>query len=188
MSEKYEMVLTPVFRLSFPVLKEAKAFEDKGEAKFSLTMIFPKAEDISAIKRAVNDALHKKWPNAKTADDVARMRIRNPICDGDEKVEEWGESYKDAIYIRASTMLRPEMLDKFRKPLDPDSFYAGCFCRAVIHAFAYDTKGNRGVTVGLDGVQFVRDGEALGSRAAVKGLFPEEAAPADAPARASDLF
>ena len=188
MSEKYELILTPEFRLSFPVLKEAKAFEDKGEPKFSITMIFPKSADISEIKRAVGDALRKKWPKVTTPEDVAKMRIRNPILDGDERVTDWGEAYENSVFIRAITTIRPDTLDRYREPLDPDAFYAGCYCRAVVHAFAYETKGNRGVSISLDGIQFVRDGEPLGNRAAVKELFPGEEKPSDAPKKAADLF
>lgn len=188
MADKYEVILTPEFRLSFPVLKEAKAFEDKGDLKFSVTMIFPKSADISELKRIVSEAIRKKWPKVATPEDVAKARIRNPILDGDERVVDWGEAYRNSVFLRASTTIRPDTLDKYREPLDPDEFYAGCYCRAVVHAFAYDTKGNRGVSIGIDGIQFVRDGEPLGNRAAVKGLFPGEEKPEDAPKKAADLF
>ena len=41
----------------------------------------------------------------------------------------------------------------------------------MIHAYGYDTKGNKGVSFGLDAVQVTRAGERLGGGAAAVGMF-----------------
>lgn len=45
------------------------------------------------------------------------------------------------------------------KPLeikDPTKIWSGCWGRMVVHPFAYDTNGNKGVSFGLDGIQVVK--------------------------------
>ena len=36
-------------------------------------------------------------------------------------------------------------------------FYAGCWVRAIVNPFQYSNSGNKGISFGLQGVQFVRD-------------------------------
>ena len=63
---------------------------------------------------------------------------------------------------------RPGVVDKQHNPIDleeMDTFlYGGMYARAAIAAFAYDTKGNKGISFGLNAIQIVKDGEPLGSR------------------------
>ena len=48
--------------------------------------------------------------------------------------------------------------------LDESEIYSGCYGKVSLRAFAYDQKGNKGVSFGLQNVQKVRDGESLGGR------------------------
>jgi hypothetical protein len=47
--------------------------------------------------------------------------------------------------------------------LDAEQAYAGRWARASVNFWSYDTSGNRGVAVGLQNVQLLRDDEKLGS-------------------------
>jgi hypothetical protein len=58
-------------------------------------------------------------------------------------------------------------VDAAVKPIGPDrkdEFYAGCFARATIRAFAYDKNGNKGVSFALQNVQKLKNGEPFGSK------------------------
>jgi hypothetical protein len=55
--------------------------------------------------------------------------------------------------------------------MNPQEAYGGAYMRAQIHAYWYDVKGNKGVTFGLDNVQFVRDGEPFGGRQKAEDAF-----------------
>jgi hypothetical protein len=77
--------------------------------------------------------------------------------------------------------------------------YAGQYVKAAVHAYAYDTKGNKGVSFGLDALQIIRDGDPLsGGGAAAINLFEcldedpfaekPAAQPAAAPAADDDPF
>ena len=153
MARNRQIVMTPEFRLSFASLFEMREYQ--GKSSYQMTMIFPKSADLSALKAAAKAALDEKFPNGC-------KNPRNPFCDGNEKVDEWGDSYKDTIYVRARTQFKPKVFDQNRvEILDADKVYSGCYCRAVVAPYAYDQAGNRGVAFSLEAVQFLRDGERL---------------------------
>ena len=39
--------------------------------------------------------------------------------------------------------------------------YSGCYGRAIINFYVYDTNGNKGISAGLNGVMKLHDGEPL---------------------------
>jgi hypothetical protein len=56
-------------------------------------------------------------------------------------------------------------------------FYPGCYARATVRPFWYDTAGNKGVAFGLQNIQKLADGEPLGGRVVASKEF-EPVAPA----------
>ena len=186
---KNEAIKTPEFRLCFPQLFTPKRFEESGKELYSCMAVFPKTTDLSAIKQIARDAFKAKFPNGARAS-------RNPIRDGNEMVEEWGDSFKDTWFIRLSSQLKPVVVDVHRAAIvDPSLVYSGCYARAAIHAYAYAVKGNKGVSFGFGAIQILRDGEPLSGGAAAAKLFDDgvtgdfdaaaksaAAAPASAPA------
>lgn len=44
---------------------------------------------------------------------------------------------------------------------EPSEIYSGCYGKAVINLYVYDTAGKIGVTAGLNGVMKLSDGEPL---------------------------
>ena len=46
----------------------------------------------------------------------------------------------------------------------PSQIYSGCIVRASLNAFAYDRAGNRGISLGLNNIQKLADGERLDGR------------------------
>jgi hypothetical protein len=153
-------VTTPEFRASFPHVFKAHAFNDKQEAKFSLTMLFPKTADLKALKKAAAFAAEEKWgPREKWP-----KGLRMPFRDGDEKSDLTG--YTGTIYVNANSKQRPGCVDNRLTPIveEDNTFYAGCYARATLIAFAYDTSGNRGVSFSLQNIQKLRDGEPFSGR------------------------
>lgn len=154
-------VITPEFRVSFPnVFRTAKPMAGAtGDPKYGLTALFKKGEDISALKAAAEEACIEKWgPKDKWP-----KNLRSPFRDAGEK--EFDGYVEGAIFINATSKQRPGLVDaNMNDIIDETEFYAGCYARASINAFAYDTAGNRGVAFGLNNVQKLRDGEPLGGR------------------------
>ncbi len=153
-----DSVVTPLFRLSFPQLFEAKSFQG-GDAKFSLTMLFGPDADLTELKAAAKAAAVEKW-----GADKIPSNFRNPFRDGAEK--EHLDGYDETItFIRATSSgdNPPELVDRAKNEIvSRKDLYAGCYCRAVVTPFAYDTAGNRGVSFGVRVVQKMKDGSSFG--------------------------
>lgn len=152
-----DKILTPEFRVAFPSVFKKRAYGD-GEAKFTVTMLFDKSVDLSVLKKAADAALNETWSNPKTRP----KKLNNPFLDGDEV--DW-DGFAGKTYVRATSLYPPGIVDRRRQLItEEENFYAGCWARGTINAFTYDKKGNRGVSFGLQNLQFIRDDEAFTGR------------------------
>lgn len=157
--------VTPEFRVSFPAIFEPKAFQDQ-DPKYSVVMLFPKSTDLKELKRAAfNAAAEKFGPKEKWP-----KNLRLPFRNGDEKADTPG--YGGSIFVSASSKDQPGLVNQSLKPiLNAKEFYAGCYARAELIAFAYDHMGNRGVSFSLQNLQKLRDGESFSGRKEAKDVF-----------------
>lgn len=169
--KKDKMAKTPVFRASFPhVFKPHSGFDGQAP-KYSLVMLFDKkTADIKDLKKAALAAATEKWgPKEKWP-----KNLRLPFRDGDEKSDMQG--YAGTIFVNASSKQKPQVINKNRELLTEDdgAFYAGCFAKATLMAYAYDTAGNKGVSFALQNVLKIGDGESFSGRKAAEDDFSEE--------------
>lgn len=156
MTEKKEFrkALTPEFRVSFPAVFQPRAFEG-GAAKYSLVMLFDEKTDISALRELARQAVRDTW-----GDDVPK-NLKSPFRDGSETDY---EGYEGKVFIRATSKRKPGLVDgDVQEIIDESEFYPGCYARATVNAYTYDTAGNKGVAFGLLNIQKTRDGEPLGN-------------------------
>lgn len=168
-----DKVMTPKFRASFPCLitprKRKSNGVEKGEAKYSITMLFPKSTDLTGLKALVHKARVSKW-----GEDKAKWpkELKMPFLDGDsEKYSSW-EGYKGHWFVRASTKMKPGVIDRDKTEiLTEDVLYAGCYARATVNAFPYDQDGNRGVAFGIQNVQKLEDGTPFSGRTSAQEDF-----------------
>jgi hypothetical protein len=171
-------VMTPKFRVSFPAVFKAEAYED-GEPKFSVTMLFDSKADLSKLKAAAKAAIEEKWPDAKKRP----ANLRSPFRDGAEKPDLDG--YDGCIFVRATSKTKPGLVDEnVQTIVDQAQFYGGCFARATVRAYAYDHKGNRGVAFGLENIQKLSDGPAFSGKTTAEQDFGA----ADGADGADDIF
>jgi hypothetical protein len=167
-------VMTPKFRVSYPyVFKPQKPMQPGGEEKYGVTMLFPKGADLTALKQEAARACIEKWGADKTK---WPTNMRSPFRDQKEKVDKAGKIQTGheagAIFITATSKAQPGLVDSANQSLlQEKDFYAGCYARATVRAFAYDKAGNRGVSFGLQNVQKLSDGEPLGGRAKPEDEF-----------------
>jgi len=161
-----EKCMSPEFRVSFPQVFEAKSFQG-APPKFSLVMLFDKGIDLSKLKELAKNAINEKWPDANKRP----KGLKNPFRDGD--AEKPGvEGYENAIFITASSKMKPGVVDSNLVPIiSADDFYAGCFARATLTAYAYDTAGNKGVAFGLQNIQKLKDGDSFSGRSKAEDDF-----------------
>lgn len=158
-------VKTDEFRVSFPNVFEPKAFENQ-EPKYSVVMLFDKKADLSKIKKAAFNAAIEKWGSKEKFP----KRMRWPWRDGSEREDTQG--YEGKIFITASSKAKPGLVDRRLDDItDREEFYAGCYARATLIAFAYEKMGNVGVSFSLQNIQKLRDGDAFSGRRAASDEF-----------------
>jgi hypothetical protein len=65
--------------------------------------------------------------------------------------------------MNVSSTRKPAIVYADKTPITEESeLYSGCYGRAIINFYVYDSQGNRGVSAGLMGIMKLSDGEPLG--------------------------
>ena len=188
--------ITPIFRASYPTLFEARAADlaKPNDKNFGVEMWFrvrhtPESqaaqEEIVSIKPledAAQAACVEEW-GADQAKWPTGFK-HPPFVDGDTKAGKNGP-VPGCIVVRAKrkeSFGRPVVVDQNVKDImDKDAIYAGCYCRAKIHAYAWKhPTGGPGVSFTLDMIQLDHDGEPLGSRMEAADAFQAIPMPAGA--------
>lgn len=141
-------------RLSFPSLFKKAVFQGK-EGKYEATVMFPKTD--TEGYELVMQAIEK----AKTANKVKVPDSKLFIKDGDDVEYDGCEGM---WMIKASNNKRPTVINKDRSPLteEDEVLYAGCYVNAIIEPWTQNNDYGKRVNANLLGVQFAKDGEALG--------------------------
>lgn len=150
---------TPTGRVSFPyVFEKAKSMEAGKEGKYEITLYIPKSEDISHIRKTLENVCKEAF-GAKF---VSLEKLKHPpIKDGDEK-DPSDPAYGHWI-IRAKSSKRPVVVDGSRSNIESkEAIYGGCFGRINVTPASYSIPTGFGVTLYLNAVQKVKDGERFG--------------------------
>lgn len=163
-------IITPEFRVSYPNVFKARYNDLSNKEEFSVVAVFPKGADLSKLKAAVEKAIVDKW-----GEDPKKhpKNLRLPFKNHEDRMKEnaKGEEYLPApfeeggLYLNLKSNEKPQVVDKDVEPiLDSSEFYAGCWAKASVGVYAYDHKVNKGVAIGLNHLQKVRDDEPLGGK------------------------
>lgn len=163
----------------------------QGEPKYSVTVLVPKTNTAAkavidnAIAQAIDAGVSSKWNGVRPPQPA--------ICvhDGDgprpSDGSSFGEECKGCWVFTASTKNPPFVVDEYvQNIIDPTKVYSGMWGNVNVTFFAYNNAGKKGIGCGLNGVQKIRDGEALGGQITAQEAFkpvgtPPAAAPAYAP-------
>lgn len=166
-------VITGKVRFSYVNIFKSRAFQSGQDAKFSICLLIPKEDKATvkkiraAIDEAIQDGISSKWGGKKPGN------LKLPLRDGDEERAEEAPEYEGMYFLNANSTTKPGIVDKdLNEILDPDEVYSGCWGRASINFYAFNTNGNRGVGAGLNNIQKLKDGDRLGtSRASAESDF-----------------
>lgn len=191
--------VTPEFRVSFPAVFQAKLNKLNNKQEFSLVALFKKGENMEGLKKAAMNAAIKKWGEdrakwpTKIVDGKTVSAIRLPFRDQSEKSKDGKlpEGHEmGAVFMTLRSEQRPKVVDQsVQEIIEPHKFYAGCWARASVNAFAYDQMGNKGVSFGLNHLQLVRDGDPFSARPRVEDAFkPIDMPEGASTSSANDLF
>lgn len=165
-------VMTPAFRVSYPKVFKPEINQLSNKSEYSVVALFKKGEDLSALKKAAEEALveklgadKSKWPK----------NLKSPFRDQADREKDgvMPNGYeKGAIFLTLKSTQKPGVVDSNVQPIiDEADFYAGCFARATIRASYYDHAGNRGVAFYLQNIQKVSNGEPLSGRVSAENEF-----------------
>lgn len=186
-------IITPIATLSYPHVAapqplSAKDMKAGKKPKYGVALVFAPGTDLTGLQAAILEAATDKW-GGKAKSVIAGQRYKTLRDDVADK-----PGYPEgAIFLNARSEDKPGCVYAWPDPvtgkpaLVPDAqigkqFYPGAQVRASITAFAYDTDGNKGVSFGLNNLQFVADGPRLDGRKAATEEFesdPNAMKPAD---------
>ena len=167
---------SPIVRIAYAQgLFNPKPYEAGGTPKYTCTIMFPKDSTphvnfLKELHADLNACLVGEWPDEMNRPKPKLMGAdRSPIKDGDA-VNTQGILFtaknpelKGHYFIRLSSSRKPTLIDAGRQEiLDTNRLYSGCYVKANLNAYAFNMSTNKGVTFGLNAVQFIKDGESLG--------------------------
>lgn len=173
--EQTTKVITGLVRFSFCQVFTPKAMNEGEEPKYSVSILIPKTDTttIDKINKAIEAAkvagMAKIGKNGKIP-----AGIKLPLRDGDTEREDNPE-YAGHYFLNASSLRQPGIIGKDRQAiLDSDEFYSGCYGRASINFYAFNANGNKGIAVGLNNLQKLKDGERLAGGASAEEDFADD--------------
>jgi hypothetical protein len=163
-------VVTGLVRFSYLHVWEAVAIQEGQDKKFSASLIIPKSDKATLAKiNAAIDAA-KEAGKVKLGGKIP-ANLKTPLRDGDiERPED--ETYANCFFINASAKTKPGLVDASVQPiLNQDELYSGCYGKASVTFYAFNTSGNKGIACGLNHIMKVKDGESLGGRSSAESDF-----------------
>ena len=153
-------VVTNKVRFSYANVFQPKAAVEGGTPKYSVSIIIPKSdkETVTKLQKAFEDC---KASNAAFFGGTRPKGLKGGLRDGDEEKDD--PAYAGSYFINANSVKRPEVIDLDRNLImDPSEFYSGCYGRASITFFPYNTQGSKGIACGLNNLMKTEEGEKLG--------------------------
>jgi hypothetical protein len=160
---KGKQTILPVAQLSYPFL-----FRKNQDDKYSCCLRWAK-DDKEALAE-LKPVIQEMKRIGKEAHGDAKFSIT--IRDGDTKPGNEGYYFCNMASQFKPGVVSTEMIDGRFRPLEEEEIWAGCKVRAAVVPASYIMSGNKGVTLYLQHVQLVAEGERLGGTASsVEDVF-----------------
>lgn len=155
-------VVTGKVRFSYAHVFKATSIDENSDPKYSVSLLIPKKDKatLGKIEKAIKAAL-VEGKSSKFGGKLP-TNYKNPLRDGDDERPD-SEEYEGMMFINASSKRRPGVVDENRDEiLDEEGFKSGDFGRASVNFYPFSVSGNKGIACGLNHVQKLEDGDALG--------------------------
>ena len=159
-------VVTGKVRFSYVNIFERKVPQSGGDPKYSVTLLIPKSDTatLEKVKAAIAEA--REVFCKRNGASALPVKPNHTLHDGDgvrDSGDPSGPECKGCYVITVSSKQEPVIVDNFRNPItDPAEVYSGCYGRAAINFYGYNSNGKKGVSAGLLSVQKLHDGEPFG--------------------------
>lgn len=138
-----------------------KGETDTTKAKYQTTVLLPKDVGMDVLLKAVESCAVDKWG----ADYAKKQKIKKPFLKTEEqpKMSALVDDYP--VFLRLNSKDRPGVVFANGTTCGEDKsheVYGGRWAFVTVRPFAYETDGNKGVSLGLQNVQLLEDDERLG--------------------------
>ncbi len=167
-------VVTGKVRFCYTHVFEPYAFDSAPDkALYSVCVLIPKDDDVTLKKIA--DAIEAAKAEGKTSKWNGKIpaKLWNPLRDGDEERPD-EEAFVGHFFLNAKSNRQPNLVDRtLNAIIDPDEFYSGCYGRADLAFYAFNTAGQTGIAVALNNLQKLSDGEPLDGRRSAEEAFSD---------------
>lgn len=163
-----KVITGPKVRFSYANVFEPKSING-GDAKYSCALLIDKKDKktLDKIEAAIKAAIEEgksKWGGK------VPKKLKMPLRDGDEERDD--EAYAGKMFLNANSSTKPGVVDEDLNPImDQDDFYSGCYGRASINFYAFNSNGNQGIACGLNNLQKLNDGDRLSGGASAEEDF-----------------
>ena len=147
-----DKIVTPIGRVQYGHLAEPNNHPDFGSGKYEAVLLIEKTTDVSAFRTALEDLAKKAFPDK----DLSEVKL--PMDDGDTKPEKW-EGFAGHIFIKPKSKDPVKLVGPQKNPIVASDLYNGAFARMRVTPATYVLAGNAGITLYLDSVQKVEDGD-----------------------------
>ena len=164
-------------RLSYPHLFQPRQVDPNSPPKYGCVLLIPKDSPvIGQLQKAADAEAGARWGANKPAS-LKPLPLHDCATHPSYSNQPELHGY---MALSANAKDKPFTVDQNVQPsLNQGMFYAGCFVNADVGIFAYDAPMSKGIAAGLNGVQFVVDGERIDGRPSVDSMFqPVAGAPA----------
>lgn len=172
-----KVITGPKTIFSYLNVNEPKVPMGGGTPKYSVSLIIPKSDTVTvnkikaAIKAAYDEGQSKLKGNSKFVPDLDTLKT--PLRDGD-KERKGDVAYANSYFVNANSTTKPGVVDADRQPIiDTSELYSGIIGRASINFYAYNANGNKGIACGLNNLQKLSDGTALGGHSRAEDDFAD---------------
>lgn len=174
--ENSTKVVTGKVRFCYANVFEPSSMEGSDALKYSVCVLISKddTKTLEAIKKGIENA--KAVGKTKIADKNGKIpaMLKLPLRDGDVERED-DPAFAGMMFINATSNRKPAIVDKDLNPvMSKEEFYSGCYGRASINFYAFNTNGNKGIAAGLQNLQKLEDGEMLAGGSTAEDDFGGE--------------
>jgi len=166
-------VVTGKVRFSYANVFEPRAAQEGKKEKYSVSILIDKKDKktLEKVENAIQAALEAG--KAKLGGKIP-AKWKNPLRDGDEERPD-DEAYEGVMFVNANSDRKPGLVDSDLNPiLEREEFYSGCYGRASITFYAFNTQGNKGVACGLNNLQKLDEGDRLSGGSSAEEDFGGE--------------
>ena len=172
-----KVILGPKTRWSYVNVWEPKSING-SQPKYSVSFIISKSDKKTiekvkvAIQTAYEEGQSKLKGNGKVVPPLDKLKM--PLRDGDEERPD-DEAYAGCYFINANSNEQPGLVDANHEYIvDRNEIYSGCYGRASVNFYAFNSNGNKGIACGLNHLQKIADGPSLGGRSRAEDDFADD--------------